>query len=361
MALLSIFLTAAMVSCGPKLNKRNENLSVTVSKALSYCSNDSDETFEQFEAFVQNHSKGMGWINRFSLKVENKPRPSIISRELLKAKALSLMSGQLRNSNTNNIQKAILLRNQLQDLSLTYNNYQRLKFLECHMEDYWEKGKIPFGSYIDALSENTSVEIATNLCSAFKGSARCYTEAVMSKRQNKLEIMQKLYLDRFEHAYVKPRFKLVNSYKNVTCRKQDGETILDIPVADQLEFTQLWDVAKNWWQSDEAKVRLNFVKSDSSDAIAINLKSSGPSFVDFDKPEVINLGPGQTIPIILAHELGHSLGFPDCYFEGWDKAKKGFVYYELDEFSDNLMCGIHADAKVPTDYFLQLQKHYCQN
>lgn len=59
---------------------------------------------------------------------------------------------------------------------------------------------------------------------------------------------------------------------------------------------------------------------------------------------------------IIAHELGHVLGFNDCYVEYYDKTSKEIVYYELDY--DNLMCA--TGGLIPERYVKKVMDGYCK-
>lgn len=54
-----------------------------------------------------------------------------------------------------------------------------------------------------------------------------------------------------------------------------------------------------------------------------------------------------------AHEMGHVLGFPDCYVEFYDAKKKVMVFYSLDP--SNIMCTLAGDVKKL--HFRELEKH----
>ena len=121
----------------------------------------------------------------------------------------------------------------------------------------------------------------------------------------------------------------------------------------------LFQAALQWWRSSDGKIALEARDSNHSEAIALNRIYDGTSFVDSKKPHIINLAPGHARAVVVAHELGHSLGFPDCYFESWDQARKSFVYFELKSHQGNLMCSVDRASKIPDDYFVQLKNQYC--
>jgi len=54
---------------------------------------------------------------------------------------------------------------------------------------------------------------------------------------------------------------------------------------------------------------------------------------------------GEDLEKVLAHELGHVLGFPDCYLEYYDRKQKQLVYLEVGETTD-LMCSLQGKVKA---------------
>ena len=118
--------------------------------------------------------------------------------------------------------------------------------------------------------------------------------------------------------------------------------------------------AAKFWRSDDKKVSLSIIESNNAEAIKINRIASGPSHVNMLERSSINLAPGLDHPKVIAHEMGHILGYPDCYFEAWDKEKEAFLYLDLDPMGNNLMCNINEKAVIPDQYFDQLIHSYCR-
>ncbi len=58
--------------------------------------------------------------------------------------------------------------------------------------------------------------------------------------------------------------------------------------------------------------------------------------------------------IMLAHEYGHALGFPDCYIEFYDEDEEAIINYQLDV--ENIMCSLNG--AVNTRHFEELRKAY---
>jgi hypothetical protein len=58
--------------------------------------------------------------------------------------------------------------------------------------------------------------------------------------------------------------------------------------------------------------------------------------------------------IVLAHEFGHALGFPDCYVEFYDDDEQAIINYQLD--IQNIMCSLNGT--VNAGHFEELRKVY---
>ncbi len=56
----------------------------------------------------------------------------------------------------------------------------------------------------------------------------------------------------------------------------------------------------------------------------------------------------------IRHEYGHTLGFPDCYIEYYDRAREVMVNYQIDV--DNLMCS--RKGHLQQRHYDELRRHY---
>jgi hypothetical protein len=104
------------------------------------------------------------------------------------------------------------------------------------------------------------------------------------------------------------------------------------------------------------------MKASTRAAIQIISIAGGISHVPNDDTHLIYLNaslPANQMARVFAHELGHVLGFPDCYIEYFNSEKKELVYYELGAENMNIMCSMKEGVRVPADYFVQLEQSSC--
>ncbi len=354
---LSIILTVGLfvTSCGPK----TENKSLSVSNALQLCQNDSSPIFESLDQLFLNHQQGLNWLSRLTFETPKRQyQVRYLSRAQLETQASLLLRGELSSQSTAQIDQAFKYKEELRKLAKLKEQTERLEFLECHMGNYYRLGKIPFKSYVDLKNGNTHLEHVVELCSVLRNKPSCLAESRLIRGAD-FNSMTEKYIKKFEQKFLDPRFKLTSRLEGIECKKTTEGKKLILPVSGTEQDIIAAQTAAQWWSSKTEKFQLEIVSSNSSSAIKIQHIDEGPSHVNMHDRNEINLGPGLASPLIIAHEMGHILGFPDCYFEAWDKDSESFIYIELDPTGSNLMCNINGWAKIPSDYFKQLEASYC--
>ncbi|MBI2522667.1 MAG: hypothetical protein HYV97_19760 [Bdellovibrio sp.] len=212
-----------------------------------------------------------------------------------------------------------------------------------------------------------------NLCdmAGERSVSQCQTEMSSAISSGKLlnwyeENREQVRVKRF-----KPLFELrAAESKRYSCTKiNNGKTtVMSIPYvsAGKTIDPVLREVGQSYWRQNNTFF-IKFVPVTSSeapeDALRIQVKNSVLSHVRGDRPNDMILASSvlqnkTLLKLTIAHELGHVLGFVDCYIEYFNQASEELVYYEVD--STNLMCSMQPGNYLPSSYFTKLIDERCQ-
>ncbi len=338
------------------------NTSLTVSQALKMCSSSQSEEFSAIDELHAKQALGYQWLARINAPATKNKKNiiSYLSRKELIERAQEILKSPLASNAVLTLDQAIKYKKELRDLTKLKQQIERLEFLECHMDEYFYLGKIPFKPYIELTGGTITNKNIVDLCTVFRNEPSCKTEAYLARSHNSLSSMVNKYKLKFEQRFLNPRFNLGEPLKSITCDKgSDSSVTLNLLINSTPDDLMRVKSAARFWSSTDKKIKLNIIESNSSEAVKINRIAQGPSHVNMHERSSINLGPGLDHTKIIAHEIGHIFGFPDCYFEAWDKEKEAFLYLELDPMGKNLMCNVNDAATIPDGYFDQLKNAYC--
>lgn len=356
---LSIILTVAstlfVVSCGPRNSKNIAPVSTsTFSNALGQCQSERPSEFSRALELGQTFHHQIA-ASKFLARNEQMLKFSImtISRSELLQEATRLTQTRFGVG-------LVPTRDDFLALAALNEKIIRLEFMECNIGEYWQRGKVPFEAYNRIDTAQPSVADVISICSAFYSSNVCQAEAHIAISQARLNVMAEHYVKRFERQFYQPRFRFISTIPQVSCRQNAEETELIIETSKQSEadYARLSNALSRWVSPDQ-KTRVVLTPSSKNHALKILRKGSGPAHVNMNDRSAIVISPNHDSELILAHELGHILGFPDCYYEAWSEERQAFIYIELDPNGSNLMCTLRPEAHIPQDYFDQLKQAYC--
>jgi len=154
------------------------------------------------------------------------------------------------------------------------------------------------------------------------------------------------------------------------CDEKRGRTIVEVPYYLDQKFLKRIDndtdifeaFVEHRWRAGGVQLKLIKVNSPNKDTVTIQWNDSTVSFVNYSSPRIMNMSnylSGKHLMLIFSHELGHIMGFPDCYLEFYDQKAKHSVYYDLDFGTDNIMCDATFMAQAPVSYLQQIKASAC--
>lgn len=252
----------------------------------------------------------------------------------------------------------------------------RLSALSCSMDQLTSREKFdvrPLFKLREQLEKGFDISDMTlqtpliDLCSEYNTESLCSLELLMSRRKKSIDH----YFENYESKY---ELRLASFFerrgdKKWSCFKSDEKIVVRIPfIANDLlkiklhgTYSVLTDFVAEKWSNEKVEILLEEAR-EGEDALEISWTDGGLSFVKSDEPNRIYLSKHlnfSQLTITFAHELGHVLGFPDCYHEFYDKQQKEIIYYSLDPTGKNLMCTLSHKASIPDSYLDKLIQEVC--
>jgi hypothetical protein len=387
--LFFVLVMSTLSSCGTKTN--SPTVKPTGSPAfltLTEANCQSSKTLDVYSDSVDFSNRLGTYISRYNQRVAEGytklERLDDKSAELyIKSSPLSplILSEAALNTSLKNLEikfKELIGKNNYEMVGETRDlltKSLRWQSLQCSLEELSRRKERDVRSYFvlehekkTSESETSINEAALNICNDFNRPVVCLSEQQILKRKNNIkgfnDHYEKLGLDKTSLFFKR------HGTHQFLCKKEAGKTVLEIPyIADSVlvarlgkTFAQMETKISERWSNDRVQVRMKKVGIKADGVLDFKWQGGGLSFVDRAKPLTINLSEFLSRDILMLtinHELGHVLGFPDCYHEFYDKRKKEIVYYSLDKSSENLMCTMSINASIPNLYFDQLLESAC--
>lgn len=225
------------------------------------------------------------------------------------------------------------------------------------------------------VAEEEMVKASTlDLCRSFKQDISCQTEWQINDKKGSKAQMIKSYQDRFRKEKFNKLFELRSGHQRFQCAEivdDDKNSLIVMKInVDQ----GLWEMetlkallrfVSLQWSNPQFKLEFEIVGQNAiagETVIQILNTSNFNSFVPDNNTRVVYLSDKLdflTKQKVLAHEIGHVLGFPDCYIEFFDEKKKELIYYEQSNTDTNIMCSLKNSVRASEAYIQQLREKSC--
>lgn len=204
------------------------------------------------------------------------------------------------------------------------------------------------------------------MCSSFYNELVCEAELEMRKRSRRVGEFVNQFQNKFKKERINKLFSLRSNHLNFNCHQLEDKIVMNIKILETgWERSQLEDLLNEValaWSNQSFELKFELVLQAGKDVVEIRRVASSISHVPDNDNRIIYLSKTldyRSQKLILKHEFGHVLGFPDCYIEYYDEKEQKLIYYELPEKTTNIMCSMNENVKVPEDYFKELKERSC--
>jgi hypothetical protein len=234
---------------------------------------------------------------------------------------------------------------------------QRLEEQTCALSKMGRINQLDLRPYLRLKTGVKSDWVRNDLmaiCGSFRSRSVCEAELALLEKKGDVDKFSHHYLRKFEQKHYQRYFKQVSGEK-FRCFNENNRKIMQISVEvdpslfsfEGYEIERMLRLVGKYWSDDQREVRL--IQAGGAGDIKIVRSENSASYVISNEPTTIHLSPttlGFDRVRVVAHELGHVFGFPDCYVQFYDNSIEGFLYYELEPDQGNLMCTLSKGAKI---------------
>lgn len=258
-------------------------------------------------------------------------------------------------------------------IRLTKEKAVRFQQIIAPQKDYWKRftSKDIRGFYylnqfpdiettlknIKDEKEETKIKIKEaliSLCINNQGSSIYCKEEINSKFNT--EFLYATYLKYFSKGKeIYDSFFKIQSTQEFVIRKDIKTLDLNLhTITTHKEFeNNLKTFAEFYWNGESNLLSINFLEKETNVGLIEFMKGTIAHVLNYRKlfidPEI-----DKNRQSTLAHEVGHLLGFSDCYLEYYDVEKEEAVYYEINP--SDIMCSL--SGSVHKSHWDELNKNY---
>lgn len=382
---LCFFISCGEINIAKKL-RTFQNQSAFVASAESQCLNlpkeNSAQTLKEIDRLYQESLQKSQLQFQFNhlqqdvieFDIDN---PLITSNKLIQDELNILKKMASNNSLASELQKR---------LYVLRIKFLRLQFNQCRVAELKQKAKSDPRSFLElqyycqkrgAKEECLKDEfqkgnrqnlknLVLNICPQLQKKDECYLLYEIYAGKKRLDELAHQMKSRYL-VDVYSKFYKMQTKSSFYCEKNSEKISVFVPVkiAPHPEYKEqdILGMIQKKWNTD--KFEIVFVSSDSqqphkSDPVNIQWSSQSVSFVMQENPKNVYLSQNLTkdeASLVIPHEFGHVLGFPDCYVE-YINQNDELIYFELPS-KENLMCSLKAQNKILDLYRDEFVRESC--
>ena len=282
---------------------------------------------------------------------KNKSQWLELSRDLKRLQGLALRWEAQRCSLSQ------MKRDQTKDVRVYVSVLEKKDLFKCSSDKSCDE------EFVADLFRN-DLETLLSLCTYYKNRAFCINE--INRHKGRPLRFYQAYMNKHKERY--DRFFNLGQRRSLTCDKGSAEKVLKIKISNLDTVVSKSFVSKqallkkvNDVWGLPGRLRVELVDQGPYNVIT-DFRNSHLSFVNHEEVATMVLSNslvGNQFINVFIHEIGHVLGFLDCYIEFFDTDRKELVYYSLDRAGQNLMCEISNDGVIPVSYKELLLANYC--